>query len=198
MKRKVFNMLYPINLNIDKIKITIIGGGKVAYRKATNFLNFNKTVTVVSNEFIEEFEEIKEKIEMIHDKYDQKYIEDSFVVVAATNDKQINHEIGVYCNQKGKLVNVVDDKELSNFTVPSYVKRGDLLLSISTGGNSPSLSAKIKRELEQQYDESYEEYIELLGLARRKIIEENKDIKERRKKIKALIDLSIDELKEKI
>ena len=191
-------MLYPINLNIDKMKITIIGGGKIAYRKATNFLNFNKTVTVVSNEFIEEFEEIKEKIEMIYDKYDEKYIEDSFVVVAATNNKQINHEIGVYCNQNGKLVNVVDDKELSNFTVPSYVKRGELLLSISTGGNSPSLSAKIKRELEEKYDESYGEYIELLGLARKKIIEENKDIKERRKKIKALIDLSIDELKEKI
>lgn len=191
-------MLYPINLNIDKMKITIIGGGKVAYRKATNFLNFNKTVTVVSNEFIEEFSEIKEKIEMIYDKYDEKYIEDSFVVVAATNNKQINHEIGVYCNQNGKLVNVVDDKELSNFTVPSYVKRGELLLSVSTGGNSPSLSAKIKRELEEKYDESYEEYIELLGLARKKIIEENKNIKERRNKIKALIDLSIDELKEKI
>lgn len=73
-----------------------------------------------------------------------------------------------------------------------------MLLSISTGGNSPSLSAKIKRELEEKYDESYEEYIELLGLARAKIIKENKDINERRKKIKALIDLSVDELKEKI
>lgn len=191
-------MLYPINLNIDKIKITIIGGGKVAYRKATNFLNFDKKVIVVSKEFIEEFEEIKEKIEMIYDKYDEKYIKDSFIVIAATNDKKVNHEIGVYCNKKGKLVNVVDDKELSNFTVPSYVKRGELLLSVSTGGNSPSLSSKIKQELEEIYDESYEEYVELLGLARKKIIEENKDIKERRKKIKALIDLSIDELKEKI
>lgn len=191
-------MLYPINLNIDKMKITIIGGGKVAYRKATNFLNFDKKVIVVSKEFIEEFEEIKEKIEMIYDKYDEKYIEDSFIVIAATNDKKINHEIGVYCNQKGKLVNVVDDKELSNFTVPSYVKRGELLLSVSTGGNSPSLSVKIKRELEEKYDESYEEYVELLGLARKKIIEENKDIKERRKKIKALIGLSVEELKEKI
>ena len=127
-----------------------------------------------------------------------KYIEDSFVVVAATNNKEINHKIGTYCNQKGKLVNVVDDKNISNFTVPSYVKRGELLLSISTGGNSPSLSAKIKRELEETYDESYEEYIELLGLARKRIIEENKDIRERRKKIKALIELSADELKEKI
>ena len=188
-------MLYPINLNIENMKITIIGGGKVAYRKATNFLDFGKKVTVVSKEFVDEFKMIENEIEIIHDEYDEK---DSFVVVAATNNKDINHKIGVYCNQNGKLVNVVDDKELSNFTVPSYVKRGELLLSISTGGNSPSLSAKIKRELEETYDETYEEYIELLGLARKKIIEENKDIKERRKKIKALIDLSVEELKEKI
>ena len=168
------------------MKITIIGGGKVAYRKATNFLDFGKKVTVVSKEFVDEFKMIENEIEIIHDGYDKKYIKDSFVVVAATNNKDINHKIGVYCNQNGKLVNVVDEK------------RGELLLSISTGGNSPSLSAKIKRELEETYDETYGEYIELLGLARKKIIEENKDIKERRKKIKALIDLSVEELKEKI
>lgn len=191
-------MLYPINLNIQNMKITIIGGGKVAYRKVTNFLDFGKKVTVVSKEFVDEFSEIEDKIEMIYDEYNERYIEDSFVVVAATNNKEINHKIGTYCNEKGKLVNVVDDKNISNFTVPSYVKRGELLLSISTGGNSPSLSAKIKKELEETYDESYEEYIELLGLARKRIIEENKDIRERRKKIKALIELSVDELKEKI
>ena len=191
-------MLYPINLDIENIKITIIGGGKVAYRKATNFLDFGKKVTVVSKEFIDEFDKIKNEIEIIYDFYNEKYIQDSFVVVAATNNKDVNYKIGTYCNKNGKLVNVVDDKELSNFTVPSYVKRGELLLSISTGGNSPSLSAKIKRELEETYDESYGEYIELLGLARKKIIKENKDIKERRKEIKTLINLSVDELKEKI
>ena len=56
---------------------------------------------------------------------------------------------------------MVDDKELSNFTVPSFVKRGDLLLSVSTGGKSPSLSSKIRKDLEEVYDESYEEYVEL-------------------------------------
>lgn len=137
-------MLYPINLDIENIKITIIGGGKVAYRKATNFLDFGKKVTVVSKEFIDEFDKIKNEIDMIYDVYNEKYIQDSFVVVAATNNKDVNYKIGTYCNKNGKLVNVVDDKELSNFTVPSYVKRGELLLSISTGGNSPSLSAKIK------------------------------------------------------
>ena len=188
-------MYYPINLRIDDMKIVIIGGGKVAYRKCINFLAFNKRVLVVSKEFIEEFEGIKNQIEMIKDSYDEKYIKDAFVVVAATNNKEVNHKIGIYCRQYNKLVNVVDDGELSNFTVPSFVKRGDLLLSVSTGGKSPSLSSKIRKDLEDVYDESYEEYVELLGQAREIIIKNTSDIKERRKKLKELLDLSSDELR---
>lgn len=189
-------MYYPINLRIDDMKIVIIGGGKVAYRKCINFLAFNKRVLVVSKEFIEEFEGIKNQIEMIKDSYDEKYIKDAFVVVAATNNKEVNHKIGIYCRQYNKLVNVVDDGELSNFTVPSFVKRGDLLLSVSTGGKSPSLSSKIRKDLEEVYDESYEEYVKLLGQARENIIENTSNIKERRKKLKELLDLSFDELRE--
>ena len=189
-------MYYPINLKIDDMKIVIIGGGKVAYRKCMNFLAFNKKVKVISQDFIEEFEEIKDQIEMIKDTYDEKYIKDDFVVVAATNNKEVNHKIGIYCRQYNKLVNVVDDGELSNFTVPSFVKRGDLLLSVSTGGKSPSLSSKIRKDLEEVYDESYEEYVELLGQAREMIIKNTDDIKERRKKLKELLDLSFDKLRE--
>ena len=189
-------MFYPINLKIDDMKIVIIGGGKVAYRKCMNFLAFNKKVKVISQDFIEEFEEIKDQIEMIKDSYDEKYIKDDFVVVAATNNKEVNHKIGIYCRQYNKLVNVVDDKDLSNFTVPSFVKRGDLLLSVSTGGKSPSLSSKIRKDLEEVYDDSYEEYVKLLGEARDNIIENTSDIKERRKKLKELVDLSFDEIRE--
>ena len=189
-------MFYPINLKLDDMKIVIIGGGKVAYRKCMNFLAFNKKVKVISQDFIEEFEEIKDQIEMIKDSYDEKYIKDDFVVVAATNNKEVNHKIGIYCRQYNKLVNVVDDKDLSNFTVPSFVKRGDLLLSVSTGGKSPSLSSKIRKDLEEVYDDSYEEYVKLLGEARDNIIENTSDIKERRKKLKELVDLSFDELRE--
>ncbi|MFR5132276.1 MAG: bifunctional precorrin-2 dehydrogenase/sirohydrochlorin ferrochelatase [Terrisporobacter sp.] len=187
-------MFYPINLKIDDMKIVIIGGGKVAYRKCMNFLAFNKKVKVISQDFIEEFEEIKDQIEMIKDSYDEKYIKDDFVVVAATNNKEVNHKIGIYCRQYNKLVNVVDDKDLSNFTVPSFVKRGDLLLSVSTGGKSPSLSSKIRKDLEEVYDDSYEEYVKLLGEARDNIIENTSDIKERRKKLN--MNLSFDELRE--
>ncbi len=188
-------MLYPINLKIEDTKIIIIGGGKVAYRKFMNFLDFCKKVKLISTEFIDEFEEIKDKIEMIKDDYDEKYIVDSFIVIAATNNKQINYNIGKYCRQHGKLVNVVDNQELSNFTVPSYVKRGDLLISISTGGKSPSLSAKIRKELEESYGEGYEEYVNILGQAREYIIKNVCDVEQRRRKLRELLDLNIDELR---
>ncbi|WP_434794082.1 Precorrin-2 dehydrogenase [Terrisporobacter petrolearius] len=191
-------MYYPINLKKNDMKIVVIGGGKVAYRKCINFLAFNKKVIVVSEEFIKEFEDIKGEIEIIKDSYNEKYIKDAFVVVAATNNKDVNHKIGTYCREYAKLVNVVDDIDLSNFTVPSFVKRGDLLLSVSTGGKSPSLSAKIRKELEEVYDESYEEYVNLLGENRQIIINNIENIEERRKQLKELLDLSIDELKQKI
>ena len=77
-------MLYPINLDIENIKITIIGGGKVAYRKATNFLDFGKKVTVVSKEFVDEFKMIENELEIIHDEYDEKYIKDSTYKINGT------------------------------------------------------------------------------------------------------------------
>lgn len=189
-------MFYPINLKIEDMNIIIIGGGKVAYRKCINFLAFNKKVRVISKDFIEEFEGLKDCIDTIKDNYDEKYIKDAFVVVAATNNEDVNREIGLYCREHGKLVNVVDNANLSNFTVPSFVKRGDLLLSVSTGGKSPSLSSKIRKDLEEVYDESYEEYVSLLGEARKNIIKNTEDVKERRNKLNALLNFSFDELRQ--
>ena len=156
-------MLYPINLELDDMRISIIGESNVSYRKCKNFLDFGKSVRVVSPEFIDQFKNIKNDIELIYDTYKQEYIKDSFIVIAAANNKELNKNIGIYCKSVGKLVNVVDNITLSNYTVPSYLKRGDLLLSVSTNGKSPSLSSKIKKELEEKYDDSYEEYLNILG-----------------------------------
>lgn len=188
-------MLYPINLELDDMRITIIGGGNVSYRKCKNFLDFGKSVRVVSPEFIDEFENIKNDIELIYDTYKQDYIKDSFIVIAATNNKELNKDIGIYCKSVGKLVNVVDNIKLSNYTVPSYLKRGDLLLSVSTNGKSPSLSSKIKKELEEKYDDSYEEYLNILGEIREKVIKKYKDISQRKSILNNLVNLSLDEIK---
>ncbi|EQH91744.1 precorrin-2 dehydrogenase/sirohydrochlorin ferrochelatase family protein [Clostridioides difficile] len=138
-------MLYPINLKLDELDVVIIGGGEVAYRKCKNFLEFNKNVTIVSKQILNKFYDLKGNIKIIKDDYKEIYIKDASVIIAATNNRELNMEIGLYCKAKNKLVNVVDNIEISNFTVPSYIKRGDLLISVSTGGKSPSLSSKIKK-----------------------------------------------------
>ncbi|MDB8543684.1 bifunctional precorrin-2 dehydrogenase/sirohydrochlorin ferrochelatase [Turicibacter sanguinis] len=188
-------MLYPVNLELDQFEIVIVGGGEVAYRKCKNFLEFNKSVKVIAPHFLDSFYEL-ENVVLVQDKYDERYIESSQIVVAATDNRLVNEEISKYCHQHKKLVNVVDNRMLSNYIVPSYVKRGDLLLSVSTGGKSPALAKKISRELAVEYDDSYEEYVNLLGSLREAIMKRYEDVGVRRKLIKELISLDYEALKE--
>ena len=108
---------------------------------------------------------------------------------------EINKKIGIFCREKDKLVNVVDNPDLSNFIVPSCLKRGDLIISVSTCGKSPSLASKIKKDLEVTYDDSYEEYVNLLGEIRIKILEKYNDSREKKKLLNEIINLSLEELK---
>lgn len=188
-------MNYPIMLDLKGKKITIVGGGKVAYRKACNFINFGYKVEVVALEFIVEFNYINEKVNFIHAEYNELYIESSFLVIAATNNRKINESIGIFCREKGKLVNVVDNPSLSNFIVPSVLKRGDLIIGVSTSGKSPSLAAKIKKDLEMTYDDSYEEYVNLLGDIRSEILEKYDNPMEKKKLLNEIVNLNLDELK---
>ncbi|HGL6934826.1 TPA: bifunctional precorrin-2 dehydrogenase/sirohydrochlorin ferrochelatase [Clostridioides difficile] len=188
-------MLYPINLKLDELDVVIIGGGEVAYRKCKNFLEFNKNFTIVSKQILNKFYDLKGNIKIIKDDYKEIYIKDASVIIAATNNRELNMEIGLYCRAKNKLVNVVDNIEISNFTVPSYIKRGDLLISVSTGGKSPSLSSKIKKEIEERYTEDYEEYLNVLGDIRKKVIKKYEDKSKRKDVLNMLVTLDLEELK---
>ena len=189
-------MFYPVNLNLDNMEIIIVGGGNVALRKCMNFLDFGKSVTVLAPEFDSRFLELGNKVDLINDIFKEEYIDKFDIVVAATDDKEVNEEIACICRKKSKLINVVDSRDLSDFTVSSYVKRGDLLIGISTGGKIPALSAKIRRDLEEIYDESFAEYVDLLGELREKIIKKYEDKTERKEVLKVLVKLDIEELKE--
>ncbi|MCL1995790.1 MAG: bifunctional precorrin-2 dehydrogenase/sirohydrochlorin ferrochelatase [Defluviitaleaceae bacterium] len=130
------------------MKITVIGGGKIAFRKCRFFLDIKKRVTVVSRDFCADFEREGDNLTLICDSYKQEYIADSSIVIAATNDKKLNADIAGFCTKNNKMVNVASDFTLSTFIIPAHIRSGDLLISVSTEGKSPSLTAKIKRELE--------------------------------------------------
>lgn len=188
--------MYPIILNLNHKNITVIGGGKVAFRKVQNFLAFEQgNIQVISPDFIEAFKTLESEIMLVQDSYKETYIKDSFIVIAATDNDHVNEEIGLYCKSVNKLCNVIDNKPLSSFIVPSYVKRGNLVLAISTNGTSPSLAKRIRKDLEKQYGEDYTEYTEILGKLRAAILEKIKDEEERRNVLKEISTLNRQGLK---
>lgn len=192
-------MYYPLMIDIEDKLIAVIGGGKVALRKVKKLLEFQGKVRVVSPQLLDEFKELKNrfcgKLEIIEDKFKEDYIKDAFLVIGATDRAEINKDISNYCRKNNILCNIVDDIEFSDFIVPSSIKRGSLVISISTMGKSPSLAAKIKKDLEKAYSEEYEEYVDLLGEARRLILKNYNDDVEKREMLKDIINMPIEELK---
>ncbi|MDI3312446.1 MAG: bifunctional precorrin-2 dehydrogenase/sirohydrochlorin ferrochelatase [Thermoanaerobacterium sp.] len=162
---------YPIMLNISNKKCLVVGGGKVAYRKILSLLEFGATITVLSSSFIDEILKLckSHKIKLVKRNYQKNDVENYFLVVVATNDKFVNKEISDECKKKNILVNVVDDKELSTFIVPSVMRKGDLTISISTNGKSPLLSRRIKEMLDNMFENDVENLIAELSNARDKL-----------------------------
>lgn len=162
---------YPIFLNIQDKKCVVIGGGNVAWRKVCSLKEAGARVTVVSPEFCPELEKETE-IERIKQKYDKEFLKEALVVIASTDDEEVNKRIYSDAMEKGILVNVVDKPEFCSFIVPSSMVRGDLCISISTGGASPALARNIREYLEKQFGNEYDEFTKLLSEMRRKVLSE--------------------------
>ncbi|MEP9411020.1 MAG: bifunctional precorrin-2 dehydrogenase/sirohydrochlorin ferrochelatase [Candidatus Brocadia sp.] len=170
---------YPIFLNIQDKKCVVVGGGDVAWRKVCSLKDAGAKVTVVSPEFCPELEK-ETGIERIKRKYDTKFLKEAMLVVASTDDGEVNKKI--YCDavERGILVNVVDRPEFCSFIVPSSIMRGDLCISISTGGASPALARNIREFLEKEFGDEYGEFTKLLSEMRRKVLSEVKEESVRR------------------
>ncbi|OPH48598.1 hypothetical protein BC351_09050 [Paenibacillus ferrarius] len=166
------NHPYPIMVNLSARQCLVIGGGPIAERKAHALLQAGAIVTVVSPEFTEGLAELDNHLNVVllRQTFAEELIKGEAarkscytLVVAATNDAAVNAQIGELASREGKLVNVVDQPRLSSFIVPSVVRRGKLVIAVSTGGASPSAARKIVRELDELYGEEYETYLEFLS-----------------------------------
>ncbi|MPW26275.1 bifunctional precorrin-2 dehydrogenase/sirohydrochlorin ferrochelatase [Alkalibaculum sp. M08DMB] len=192
-------MYYPVLLEIENKKTIIFGGGKVAYRKSQSILQCDGKVTLVSKEFREEIHSLKRQypnlVTLINDKFQSEYITDCYLVIAATNSSDINEQIHEVCKAKNIFCNRVDNGNNSDYIVPSVIRRGDLIVSVSTSGKSPTLSINIKKKLEQYLDDDIEEYIHLLGVIREKVIKQEISDEEKKSTLKGLVKMDLEELK---
>jgi len=162
------NFNYPVSLNITKKKCSVIGGGKVALRKINSLLEAGAAVSLISPQIIDEIKPLvnENRIHWIEKEYNSELLNDCFLVIAATNIREVNQRIANFCHDANILVNVVDNPKDSSFIVNSYFKQGDLTLAISTNGKSPALSHKIKEELTLLFGPEYAVLLDLLAEAR--------------------------------
>ena len=145
---------YPIVLNLAGRRAVLVGGGKVALRKARALADAGAGVRVVAPAFLPEFA-ADERLECVAAAYAAEHLAGAAVVIAATDDEAVNAQVAADAREAGALVNVVDRPALCDFLVPAQVARGDLLIAISTGGAAPSLSRRLRERLEKEFGPEY-------------------------------------------
>ncbi len=187
-------MYLPVMLDLEGRKIVLIGGGHIALQKAEKLIEFGASLTIVSLTFLDIFYRMP-GVELKHEAYREEHLEGAFFVIVATNDRALNQEIYKTCSQRHVLCNVVDDAPLCDFIFSAALKRGDLILSASTGGKSPNLAKKIIRDLSDFYDESYEEKVDLLGMIRTGLSRSGIDVVSRRAILKEIVEWDNEALK---
>jgi precorrin-2 dehydrogenase/sirohydrochlorin ferrochelatase len=158
-------MQYPVNLVLDGRRCLVVGGGKVALRKVEGLVACGGRVTVVAPRINPELAMLSEV--MIEQRpWRPEDLDGMWLVIAATDDPAVNRAVYDAGQRAGVWVNGADDPANCSFTLPSVVRRGDLQVTVSTGGRSPALSTWLRRRLEGEIGPEYAVLLDLLATER--------------------------------
>lgn len=181
---------YPIFLELSGRRVVLIGGGAVAARKAQVLLAAGARLVVVA-ERIDELLTVlcrDKSAEIVKSKYAKSYLAEAVLVVAATNNNQLNKQIYRDCQELEVLCNVVDVPELCDFFVPAVVKRGSLQIAVSTDGYCPAYAGHLRKKLEGIFTEKHGEFLAELETMRKRIIQDISDPSDRKTLLGRLVD----------
>ena len=181
----------PITLTGLETKLCIVvGGGAVAERKVESLLDASARVRVIAPAATDALAALARggKIEWLPSAYRDGDLEGAFLVIAATDDAPVNRAVAQEATARGILVNVVDDPAWCNFTAPAVVRRGDLTIAISTGGDVPALAGHLRGELERQFGDEWDAYVEWLARLRGRIAARYPELEARRQAWARVLD----------
>lgn len=159
---------FPFFIDIEGKKGLIAGGGRIAFHKLQKLLPYGAGLKVVAPWILEELERtaLENDISVIKRTFQPSDLTDMDFVIAASDDPEVNGEIGRLCREKGILVNVVDDREACGFIFPSLVKAGKLSIGISTEGASPEVAAIVRSRIVSQIPADMDEILDYLDSLR--------------------------------
>lgn len=174
-------MLYPVFLKLIDVSCVMVGGGRVAERKTVQLLKADANVTVISPNLTPRLQELVQNLKIHHKNraVQANDFDSATLIIAATDDPETNRFVYEQARERNILVNVVDIPELCTFYVPSLVERGDLTIAISTSGQAPALSRRLRRVLEKYLPTEIAQDVKRLGEMRRQRKKTISDEKER-------------------
>jgi len=163
---------YPVCLDIRNQDCLVVGGGAVAARKVGTLLDCGAAVTVISPAVCDELTALETEgtIALVRRGYAAGDLTGRFLVIGATNDEALNRKISEDAREARLLCNIADFPEACNFILPSIINRGDLILTISTSGQSPAFAKRLRKSLEKLFGEEYTEFLRLMGAIRENLL----------------------------
>lgn len=188
--------LLPIFLNIKNKKCVVVGGGEVAFRKATLLLRAGADLNIVAPVLSDELRKlcVDTDCAITAREFEEADINNAILVVAATDDLKTNERVSVIASTLNIPVNVVDQPHLCSFIMPSIVDRSPIVVAISSGGSSPILTRKLKELNEAMIPGRIDKLAELLGSFRGRVKSEINDFSARIRFWENVLDSEIPEL----
>jgi siroheme synthase-like protein len=137
---------YPVFLDLKDRPVLVVGAGRVALRKTRGLLEAGARVTVVAPDFLPEFDDLP--VRAVRRPFRATDLAGAVLVFAATDDRLVNHRVGIAAKGRGVFANIADSAGECDFIVPARVERDEIHIAISTGGDHPRVSAELRRKLD--------------------------------------------------
>jgi siroheme synthase-like protein len=165
--------LFPLFLKLDGKRCVVVGGGSVGLEKIESLLRCGARVCLVSPQAEPEVKRLSDagKIEWLARRFVPEDLVGAWLVIAATNDREVNRCVFEEASRRSILSNVVDDPPLCDFFCASIVERGDLQIAISSAGKSPAFAQRLRREIDAQLAPDLGRWLDNLGELRREVLE---------------------------
>ncbi len=159
------NYYYPLFVDLRGKSVVVVGGGLVAYRKIETLVAAGANVTVIAPEIIDDISSMT-GIEIFQRDYESGDLNEAALVIAATDDEVTNTAVSQDALAMRIFCNVVDKPPLCSFIVPSIIEKGPIKIAISTGGVSPALSRKMRKDIGACIGDEYASLAMIMGKIR--------------------------------
>jgi len=162
---------FPAYLSLDQRKILLVGGGAIALEKLEKLVEFSTEISIIATHVSEEFLALAQQHQLTLEQraYVRGDINGFDMVIVATDTVELHRAIYEESRSTRVLVNSVDDTAYCDFIFPSYVKRGDLTIAISTGGASPAMAKRLRLYLERLIPPQLEEFLHEMRALRQRL-----------------------------